>query len=751
MLTPEPEERANWPDLGDGDVVVVIWPWNDGLQVLDTLARVIATTPAELALAIAGGTDLCASAAALAGEQGRRLRATSAAGLAGLVADACAEHPGADVVVVAGPGELPRTWFERLRAAARIDDAVAGATAITTYADRLFEIPGEPTPVESDMPAGDGVDHAGSVPQPRAYPRVLALRSQLSWIRRSALELAGPLDRSLSHPAAVLTDFAARATGHGLWCVLAPDVYVAGSHADTGPPPEHEREQLRARHPWLDAALTNQAALDLGPLRRSLVAARTARATPSVTIDARALGPAVGGTQSYIGALVVALAQTGRLRVRAVVAPDTHVDTIAALRAAGAETLPYEQAVAGAPRTDIVHRPQQVFTGSDLQLLRLLGDRLVVSQLDLIAYRNPTYHADIDLWQTHRRVTRIALAAADRVLFFSEHARSDAVAEDLVEPHRTSLAGVGIDPAVLLAGPAERPRRVPDDRAFMLVLGTDYTHKNRPFALALGDELRRHHGWQGLLVLAGPHVDNGSSADAERRLLDRTPELAARVVDLGRVSETERRWLLKHAQAHVCASNYEGFGLAPLEAASAGRPCIFAPLTSLAEIVDPAAATIIPWDPVASAAAAADLLRPGRPLDAHLELLSRALGRHTWDSVTQRLLDAYEAALDSPYPPARARAHEELQREELIVALDAHGRELDRRIEELRGRVQAGMPLIDARAPLLTPAEQRGLMRVAARSWLRRPVLGPFGMLGSISGGRRSVEPDDGEPTDAAP
>jgi glycosyltransferase involved in cell wall biosynthesis len=617
---------------------------------------------------------------------------------------AAASTPGQDLVVIAGTVELPDGWEAGVRAAALADDTVAAATA-------LADGSGEPL-IDADH------DPAAAIPGSPLHPRVLWPWPHCAWIRRPALELVGAFDESLSHPGAVLADFAARALAHGLSCAVADDVCVHRTGPGPGRWPDTDRRVLRERHPWIEAAEHEQAALDAGTLRRSLVAARTTHAPISVTVDVRALGPGIGGTQTYQTALVLALARSERLTVRALVAADAPVTVIDAFADAGVTVITYEQAVAGVSRTDIVHRPQQVFTPHDLRLLEMVGDRIVVSQLDLISYRNPTYHATIDDWRDYRRATRLALAIADQTVFLSEHGRDEAIAEELVEPERATVAGIGVDSDANREDPV-RPEAIPEGRRFLLVLGADYTHKNRPFAMALVDELRTRHGWDGLLVLAGTHQPYGSSAVRENSLLQERPELATRVLDLGRVSEPAKQWLVAHAEAQILASDYEGFGLVPLESAAAGRPCIYAPCASLKEIIDPAAATIVPWDPAASADAAAELLRDTDARRRHLQLLSQALERSTWSGVVEQLVPCYEAAITSPYRGAAARPWAELQREQRLVELT-----------ELQDRVAYGQSLIDRRGGLLTRAQQRGLLRVATRPWLRRLLLAPFELIG---------------------
>lgn len=668
--------------------VIAFWPWSEDDEASAGTIR---------------------SAVAGAAPQTPVLRpSTDSGGLAAWLDEVAAAHPGTDLAVIADASTLPVGWLDRLLEAAHSDDAVAVATL------QVLDEPGD--------------TGAPTIPP----PRVLTPDPHCSLIRHTAFSLVGGLDAELSHPAALLADFAARAREHGLSCALVPELAAGRCDGGLRPCPVEQLERLAHRHPWLDAARGDEAALDPGPLKRVLMATRTARDGISVTVDARVLGNGVGGTQTYVGSLILALAAHPELTVRAVLAGPVDAELSGAFAAAGVTTISYEEAASGrAARTDVVHRPQQVFTPSDLRLLELLGERLVVSQMDLIGYRTPTYHASADAWRAYRRSTRMALAAADGVIFFSDHARGDALSEELVTPARATVAGIGVSaPGAEL--PRRRPERVPDDRELLLVLGADYAHKNRPFALRLLDELRLRHGWGGLLVLAGPHVEHGSSAAAEHELLAASPELAARVLDLGPVSDAEKRWLLERASAHLAPSNYEGFGLAPLEAAAVGRPCIYAACTSLAEIIDPAAATIVPWDVTGSAAAAARLLVPGAARERHLALLADALQRYRWEHVAAEIVAAYRDVLASPFRAAAPRAHEELQREQRLI--DEHAA-----LQDLRHRVRSGLALIDGRGPLLTPDEQRGLMRVSGRRWLR-PVLGAFGWLGRLGTERRTDE-----------
>jgi glycosyltransferase involved in cell wall biosynthesis len=458
----------------------------------------------------------------------------------------------------------------------------------------------------------------------------------------------------------------------------------------------------------------------------------------SVTIDGRSLTSTVGGTQTYILQLITALAQNGGVSLRVLVPHDLSERAQSTLGAlSDVEPISYEEALEGVPLSDVVHRPQQAFTPSDMILLRLLGRRIVIGQQDLIAYHNHSYHPDTDRWRAYRRTTRLALAAADQVIFFSEHARCDALAEDLLPVGRTHMVSIGMDPAEAADTPATQPAGLSPDRKFLLCIGADYAHKNRPFAIELMGALNQL-GWDGSLVFAGVHVDYGSSREREREVLERHPNLANRVMDLGPVDEPTKRWLYRHARALVYTTLYEGFGLVPLEAARTGLPCLFAPQASLSELAGQAA-TLLPWDARASAAAVLPLLAEGPERKRHLEQL-RSLELPSWEDTAKQLVEVYARTIVEPSSEAADRAWQELDRESFIVRLDQDIQQLKAQAQEyqdayhsLSARVADGLPLIDD-GGLLSPAEQRGLMRIASRRLLRRPILGPIGMLGRAQG-----------------
>jgi glycosyltransferase involved in cell wall biosynthesis len=750
--------RGERLDLGRGSVVVCIPVGTaDGSpaaceRIAATLQGVVERTGPSTPLLIAGpaGQVTQAIESAPSGVGGRLndlnvLELDPKVGeTAAVNAAVDASFPG-DVALVAAGVEVTHDWLPRLRAAALSDSTVASATPLSLgaggvdllgdrellsaeqigYADRAFADSADPAVPADASTSISELARRVSERSGRLWPRIATAGPGCVYIRRSTLELTGPLEEALPLDAALL-DMAARSMAGGMVHVAADDVLVTGRRATA--------VQEKAGTAGVAEAVAETIAEDEhGRLRRAMDIARAALRPLSVTIDARSLTETVGGTQTYILELTTALAREDAISLRVLVPHDLSERAQSVLAGPSVELVSYEQAAKGVPLSDVVHRPQQAFTPEDVTLLKLVGRRIVIGQQDLIAYHNHSYHPDVDKWRAYRRTTRLALAAADQVIFFSEHARRDALAEDLLPAARAHVVGVGADAPEETSPDEDRPAGVPPDRSFLLCIGADYAHKNRLFAIELTGALNEL-GWTGCLVLAGGHVAHGSSREHERELLRRRPDLAERVIDLGAVDEPGKRWLYRHARALVYPTLYEGFGLVPLEAARAGLPCLFAPQASLSELAGQAA-TLVPWDPRASASVVLSLLTDGPERERHLAQL-RALAPPSWEDTAGRLVEVYERAVAEPPSEAADRVWQELDRESCIVRLDRDVQHLKAQAQEyqdayhsLNARVASGLPLIDE-GGLLSPAEQRGLMRIASRRLLRGPILGPIGLLG---------------------
>ena len=360
----------------------------------------------------------------------------------------------ADVVVVDEPCVLAAGWIERLREAAHADTNIASASALADHGTALA--------VSGDTGQEGGLDAlaahvAGS--SARLRPRITRAVGPCVYLRRDALDLVGGLDEQLELRPALELDLSQRCVVSGLTHVAADDVVVGlldGARART-----REREpgalpaRLRERYPYLEQLPVADSAM----LGQALEIVREAPQRIAVTIDARPLEGAVTGTHVNILELTLALARTQALELRVLVRA-ARLDGDTSDRLSGlphCELLAAEQVGPSTAPTAVFHRPLQTFSPEDVSLALQLGDRFVLSQLDLIAYRNPAYFEDGASWEDYRAASRHGLAAAERVIVFSHHTRRELLADALVQEARIRVIPPGLDHSVI-AAPARRPQ-----------------------------------------------------------------------------------------------------------------------------------------------------------------------------------------------------------------------------------------------------------------------------------------------------
>lgn len=757
--TPGLHELAPGASLGAerGETVVCIPVYGALSLFTECLTSVLAHTPTDVRVLIADDAspdpaihDFVVSLRDVLEHEVSYLRQPRNLGFPGNVNAGFSAAAPADVVVLNSDCVVAAGWLEGLRRAAYSDGLVASASALTNHGT-ILSVPERNRP-QAGIPQDQSLAHAaGAVlaQSLRIYPHLPTAIGHCVYVRRHALDLVGDFDMAFSPGYGEEVDFSQRCVLHGLTHVAADDVFVlhhaGGSFAEDGErnpiQKEHDRV-IEARYPYYERTVKEVASTSVGRLPRAIAAARRAIAGLTVTIDGRCLGPVVTGTQVHTLEIVKALHATGQIGLRVIVQPDLGDYAARALaELPGVGLVPHTDVHPHMDKTDVAHRPYQVSNANDLLILRCAGERQVITHQDLIAYRNPGYFPGYPQWERYQRLTRHALASADRVMFFSNHAAQDAIREDLIEPDRLRVVYIGVDHT---EGPdAGQPlppegMRAEDKDTFLLCLGTDFRHKNRVFALRLLEALRKEQGWEGKLVLAGPHVATGSSAGEEAAYLATHPELAKSVLALPAVGEAEKNWLMSHCQALLYPTTYEGFGLMPFEAADHDRSCLFASQTALAEILPSELATLVPWDPSASAKRVNDLLSRPDAMAEHVRAVRRAGERFSWKSAAEQTIETYWAAAASP-------AREAAQLAEELARVEADRDEAERKYDELWQSLTADARTLVAPGGQLSPAEQHTLAAVVRRPLTRRLLLAPMrlaGRIGRLGRGPTAARPE---------
>lgn len=358
-----------------------------------------------------------------------------------------------------------------------------------------------------------------------------------------------------------------------------------------------------------------------------------------LTIDATWLGPHQTGAQVLTTAAIESLARSERVsRIRLVGIAELpeyamHLADLSSVElGAGEET------------ADAVWYPNQIDQRVDMTQARSLGRRVITTYLDLIAYDIPRYHASHEAWAAYRSLQRrIALSVDGITTISADVARrlSEEVprlASDRIRPIPLGLDHIQAGAANLEPGPdiAKAAEKL-GNRPFILVLGNDFLHKNRDFALRVWERVLET-GTNCDLVLAGLHVKSSSSADLEVGLLAEHTNLRGVAHTLGHVSPASREWLMAHAAAVIYPSSAEGFGFVPYEAAALGTPSTFTSFGPLAEIsqLDDVPTT---WSVDAYAEDLVSILTDPERAHARVDRLRQVIAVSTWDRFAEQLLD----------------------------------------------------------------------------------------------------------------
>ena len=235
--------------------------------------------------------------------------------------------------------------------------------------------------------------------------------------------------------------------------------------------------------------------------------------------------------------------------------------------------------------------------------------------------------------RAHRRSVRAAVRAGAWIHTDSEYVAAEVRDIYPIEPYRVVAVPLGV--RLPPAGPHPAP-----GAPYVLALGAADRRKDLTTLVAAFDALAPTNR-DLRLIHAGPEGSaSGDLADAVDRSHHRD-----RILRLGWVDDGTRTALIEQAAAVAYPSLYEGFGLVPLEAMSAGRPVVTTARGAIPEVAGDAALYAEAGDADALAAAlhrvltdeglAAELAAKGR---------SRAAG-YTWERTADGLVDLYRRAV----------------------------------------------------------------------------------------------------------
>jgi glycosyltransferase involved in cell wall biosynthesis len=273
--------------------------------------------------------------------------------------------------------------------------------------------------------------------------------------------------------------------------------------------------------------------------------------------------------------------------------------------------------------------PPDVFFAAAYTAPLALGVPLALAVHDVSFAAHPEWFRPTE-GARRRLITRQAAKRARIVFTFSEFSKREIVERLGVPPERVRIVHHGI---------AQRPARAAEREPLVLYVGSIFNRRRLPSAIAAFAAATKELP-EARFVIAGanrtyPAVDLEAAA--------RDAGVADRVDVRSYVSEEELTSLYSRASAFIFLSEYEGFGLTPLEALSSGVPAVVLDTPVAREIYGNAVCYVEAGDDVRQAARALKVLLTRRDEAARqITAAAPVLTRYSWETAAAATLAAIE-------------------------------------------------------------------------------------------------------------
>ena len=233
-----------------------------------------------------------------------------------------------------------------------------------------------------------------------------------------------------------------------------------------------------------------------------------------------------------------------------------------------------------------------------------------------------------------RTITTLAARKAKRILTISEFSKREIVAHLGVDDAKISVIHPGV--SSLATGPEVRRRLA------ILFVGSVFNRRHVPELIDGFARVAREHPDTQLQIVG----DNRTLPHVDLAAVVRNTGFADRIQIRSYLPDNELSKLYAESSAFVFLSEYEGFGLTPLEALAAGLPVVLLDTPVAREVCGTAAIYVKRPDPVLIAEALRAVLFDSRERDRIREAAPHVVARYSWIDCARAVLAVLVQAVD---------------------------------------------------------------------------------------------------------
>jgi len=227
-----------------------------------------------------------------------------------------------------------------------------------------------------------------------------------------------------------------------------------------------------------------------------------------------------------------------------------------------------------------------------------------------------------------RTTARLAARAAARVITVSEFSKREIVAHLGIDASKIDVVYEGVS--------SFGATRASTERRTILFVGSIFNRRHVPELIGGFARLARTRPELQLEIVG----DNRTEPYLDIERIARDSGFAERVHIRFYVSDEDLQRLYAEASAFVFLSEYEGFGLTPLEALASGVPVVLLDTPVAREVCGNAANYVSRPDPLLIEHALAAVLFETTERERILNASTEILRRYSWNTCARRVLDA---------------------------------------------------------------------------------------------------------------